>query len=308
MIIKVPYTCPCCGYTTPRKDDMRYHLYRKRLCPQTQMILELTEEIKTFILANRIYRMPVAPIVTNIQTINNYNQVTNFINQMDIMEKVDVILEHKGIAPKDVMAKMESDLQVESSIISGNREGFHLDEFSELIKRLCTSDDLSEISIVYTVKTDQLHIFDNKTWTSMQLKDGTRRVIQIFNENFLGEYERYLIKQRDVAGARQRQFLMEKLLKLYSLLVAFELEPYVLGKIDDDILDNNSSSHECEDMYMKIFRRAEKELVLSEKNKLVKHMNDVVKGSSKAIGLQLNKAIIQILECDKGFAKEKLCK
>lgn len=53
---KPPYICYCCGYETPRKADMRIHLYKKKPCPKILNNIELTDEIKEFILANRIYK------------------------------------------------------------------------------------------------------------------------------------------------------------------------------------------------------------------------------------------------------------
>ena len=77
----VPYTCPRCEYKSPRKNDMRKHLNGKKGCPQIYKVLELTDAVKAYILANKIYRDPVAPIATNIQNINNYNQVINFVSE-----------------------------------------------------------------------------------------------------------------------------------------------------------------------------------------------------------------------------------
>jgi hypothetical protein len=53
---KRPYTCPCCGYTTTNKTDMRRHLYSNiKSCPKLLNDIELTDEIKDYILANRVY-------------------------------------------------------------------------------------------------------------------------------------------------------------------------------------------------------------------------------------------------------------
>ena len=50
------YLCPCCDYSTDRKSSMTLHLYNvKKPCPKTVSDLELTDEIKAYILANRVY-------------------------------------------------------------------------------------------------------------------------------------------------------------------------------------------------------------------------------------------------------------
>jgi hypothetical protein len=54
------YECVCCGYKTSLKTDMRRHLYTaKKNCPKTENIIELTDEIKEHILANRVYHIPI---------------------------------------------------------------------------------------------------------------------------------------------------------------------------------------------------------------------------------------------------------
>ncbi len=67
-----PYTCVSCGMTTHDRKDMRRHLYeRKTPCPMTLNPVELTDEIREYIMTNRVYRMPEpepAPII--YQTIN----------------------------------------------------------------------------------------------------------------------------------------------------------------------------------------------------------------------------------------------
>ncbi len=52
-----PYTCISCGHTTEYRNDMRRHFYkRKKQCPMTLTHVVLTDEIKEYILANRVYR------------------------------------------------------------------------------------------------------------------------------------------------------------------------------------------------------------------------------------------------------------
>jgi hypothetical protein len=61
---KDPYCCIRCGYTTPQKQDMRKHFKNlKKICPATINDIELTEEVKNYILDNRIYRIPKNSII-----------------------------------------------------------------------------------------------------------------------------------------------------------------------------------------------------------------------------------------------------
>lgn len=53
------YMCPRCGYCTPFKNDMRKHMYRKlKVCPAALKDIEMTDEIKGYVLDNRVYRVP----------------------------------------------------------------------------------------------------------------------------------------------------------------------------------------------------------------------------------------------------------
>jgi hypothetical protein len=55
----IPYTCIRCGFTSKDKYCIRRHLYdRIKDCPATENDIELTEEIKIYILNNRIYNIP----------------------------------------------------------------------------------------------------------------------------------------------------------------------------------------------------------------------------------------------------------
>ena len=55
----VDYKCPRCNFQTKKKTDMYRHLYdRKVVCPGIMSAIELSDEVKKYILANRIYREP----------------------------------------------------------------------------------------------------------------------------------------------------------------------------------------------------------------------------------------------------------
>ena len=55
---KPPYECPKCDYTTTKKQDMRKHFYGlKKPCPALRNDIELTDEIKQYVLTNRVYKV-----------------------------------------------------------------------------------------------------------------------------------------------------------------------------------------------------------------------------------------------------------
>ncbi len=78
-ISKQPYTCPRCGYCTTQKRDMRKHLLTlKKICPATENNIELTMEIKEYLLENRIYFIPKQTKQTKeLKIINNDDLLIN---------------------------------------------------------------------------------------------------------------------------------------------------------------------------------------------------------------------------------------
>lgn len=269
------------------------------------MVVELTDEVKEFILKNRIYKPPVSPIASNITQINKYNQVNNYVNQLNIKEKAEAVLEHRGIPPLCVFKKIEGELKREHKFMERKGIDFYLDDlesFANIVERVCMCKTLSEISVLYTPKTDQLHIFCDKSWNSMPIKDGTVRVMSLLNDNFFYHYERYLILQmmhHDASNPIRKTIIMEKLGKLYNILATFDLLPLV----NEDATshnDSNSTTYVEVEEYKKVARNLDRK----EKAIIFNRMVETVKKCNKTILCQLNNAVIEILECDPNFVKK----
>lgn len=63
-----PYCCPRCNYQTPKKTYMDKHFYQtKKTCPGHMNNIELTEDIKQFILTNRIYKFTTDPVLQSLK-------------------------------------------------------------------------------------------------------------------------------------------------------------------------------------------------------------------------------------------------
>lgn len=59
MTKKLNYRCPRCGYETSRKSSMQTHFYKvKKECPAIVNDIEITNEIKDYVIRNRIYKIP----------------------------------------------------------------------------------------------------------------------------------------------------------------------------------------------------------------------------------------------------------
>jgi hypothetical protein len=68
------FTCYRCGHQTKGKNDMRKHLYnRKNDCPALSLVndIELTNNIKEYILKNKVYHVPKNINNSKPEIINN---------------------------------------------------------------------------------------------------------------------------------------------------------------------------------------------------------------------------------------------
>jgi hypothetical protein len=52
------YTCPRCGYDTLERNNMRKHFYKRNKICCIKNDIELTDDIKEYVLNNRIYKIP----------------------------------------------------------------------------------------------------------------------------------------------------------------------------------------------------------------------------------------------------------
>lgn len=80
MTRKQNYTCPRCGYDTNRKSSMHTHLFKViKPCPTTADDIELTNDVKEYIIMNRKYRPPKVTKQTkkHLKTIQQYHEENN---------------------------------------------------------------------------------------------------------------------------------------------------------------------------------------------------------------------------------------
>jgi hypothetical protein len=54
----IPYVCIRCGYTTILKGNIKKHFNRNNICPAIENNIDLTDDIKNYILINRSYKIP----------------------------------------------------------------------------------------------------------------------------------------------------------------------------------------------------------------------------------------------------------
>jgi hypothetical protein len=303
--------------TTHDRKDMRRHLYgRKKPCPMSVNPVELTDEIRDYILQNRVYHIPKddtpspAPQTIN-QTINNYNTVNNVIAGMELQEKLMQYMEFTKSKTEDVYASIERKLARRALGWKEDRRGqmwLSPDDIMEVIDDVtCISDDrLEDMNIIYDSKYDKLKLYDSGGWRNMLVKTGCKMVLQYVQECMLDAYESYLAKRMHAADAapQQKQQYREALTSYYKFLACFDIEPYAKDRSDEDIIEgagDESSSHAVSDELMELYRSTAAALVSSEQAAMRKEVIGVFKRNGKRNIDDLNRKLAQLFKMDEEF-------
>lgn len=319
-----PYTCPRCGYTVSRKDCMKQHLFSlKKPCQAIKHDIELTDEIKTMVLTNRKYHIPkdLQSIVNT--TINNYNQINNFISNMDTIEKLTRYLEYKKIdicdfedRVDDAYHKNVRKLENDSYKMQFKLKLSDLFEIVDAVSKLCNG--LEDFNIMYDEKLNKLKIFSFGEWRSLLLDSGVKEMIETIQKCYLDTYECYLIRKLHNVGidisVLDKTILLEHLSDYYKFLSCFDVTPYVDGKNDYQILYNTEDERyhtivTCNDIDNFSLNDKYNSLYISIKNKnttadttrMRRDVKDIIKRNTKFNLLELNKKMVELFQMDEQF-------
>lgn len=316
MNTKKPYTCPRCSYTTKLKGDIKRHLYKLiKTCPATENNIELTDEIKLFILENRIYHLPKEKKEpTFIQNIQYNNTMTNYIKNMDSVDKIGKYLEYNNSETKcfeeyigDLFNNLIDNLK-ENKFKCGTydiNEDRQLEIISDVSK--LRSGKLENMNVFYDEKTKELNI-NNGCWDSFVVDKGVKELIYMLQNTLLDHYEQYLIKQYHIfeVNERTKQKVREDIERHFKFIGCFELEPFIKGKDDCDILGEEHGDfgkYTIEDKYIPIYNNIVDNMKRYEINKMKKNILDILKSNTKKNIKELNKKIVELMNIDEEFKK-----
>jgi hypothetical protein len=310
VMVTTPYTCPRCGHETPAKTKMRTHFARKNLCPGLiNASLQLTDEIKQHVLANRIYVEKKQTDVMRHITIQNQQltQINNYFGKLDLSEKVELL----NIRPKQCSDKVISLIKHETSIHNKDLPGLVVEDkdVEDMVVKMCRSqeDDLSDLSVLVDAKNNHVMIYEGETWEEFDMHAGARQILMHIHENFMCEHERYLLRCRNKShDLRERQDIKEQILKYYKLVAAFDFEPYCFNKSDDDIYDDGSRQHSCEDEFYPKFVKIKETMTVGEKRGWIKLIVSTVKMNSRMTNMMLNKKLYELSQTDDPLFKQRL--
>lgn len=236
-----PYQCYRCGHSTKNKTGMNYHLFlRQKACPPTLHNIDLTDEIRTVILRDRIYCPPSTPLsivasspaspATPAQIHNNYhlNQLiqinyhhsahialANNIKRIDPLIKLNRFLEYKNEELKGVDDGIEEyfedtvteldDLDYITNNIT-RRQPYTLspDDLLDALHQYSRidKDRLSHMNIIMNKKDDRLYLYNEGRWQECLTNIGLMTLIKSLVVYYLSSYEMYLIRGLERRGDR----------------------------------------------------------------------------------------------------------
>ncbi len=307
MIPKEDFTCPRCDYKTHHKATMRNHLYKRQSpCPATKNDLELTDSIKEYILANKIYkvRKQKTPQQINIQNIINNNQINNFVTKMDTFQKLGAYLEQTQttIIPLEdqIEDKYEHNLLKCEDISTQLRE-FSLNncEILKILDTLTTSSSVDTLNVVYDKTPNKLSIYDGE-WETHVFEHGVKELLEKIQLFYLDSYEELLLdKIAEDPNYIEKQRAQELLKEYYTFLVSFEIKPFLTRGTTDKMIDYN-------EQYYNFYSKTRDNVKFTEVKELKRSVYNMIKTNCIASITELNKRMMDIICTDEAFKNKVL--
>ena len=331
-----PYTCIRCGYETKYKKDMNRHLYMKKTdCHSIVNVIVLTEDIKRDILKNRIHHI-IDPNKIQNQTINNYTVINNFIANQDTMKKLTHYVDYKDIEPIDFESKVENTYEDNVRMLENDeyKGGFQLkshdlyDIANQLTKPQSIENDsfFESLNIFLDNHKNRIMVYegDREKWKEHMLEPGMSYLVDKMAGSYLEAYECYLIRKILFFESRSRFIdqttYMQCIIDYYRFIASFDVEPYVKGKYDNQVLYNREDDEydkvpkKSDDTAFEIVRRFQKmynkikEDTKPEQKQNRKMMVDILKANSKECMKELNRKVVELFHMDQQFKDQFMIK
>lgn len=316
--MKPPYTCIRCNYETRDRSFMRKHFNNKKPCPAVNCNIELTDEIKTCILDNRIYQTPKPSECNKIinNTINYHNTMNNFIANMDVIEKITKYVAYTKVPhigfEDNIRNKYEDEaeylrnpknLPVQAVAMKQDDLLMIIDSVTKTSKELHNNVD---INFLYDNIAKKLRIYQDGEWNDKFIANGVKELIQCIQQTYLNDYEMYLIKKyyNPSTHFATKSTIIDCIQDYYKFLAAFEREPYVKGKNDRVLIDRgNPYDYDVEEYFMKLYR---KPIPNTEVRKIQKDVLEIIKGNTKRNIEEFNKKVLSLIHMDDTFKENML--
>jgi hypothetical protein len=310
---KIPWQCPCCGYSTFRKDHMKLHLYKSKPCPKALADVEFTEEVKQYILTNKVYRAKTSNQTpgqsSSQQTINNINFVNNFTNNIKIIDKLETYTEFRDIETKGLDDMLEDKYKTIIRRMDRDKPGimYHQQDFKKVIDEVSTISDVEHFNMFIDPVNDKLNIYKVQEWESHLFDEGISIVIGTIQDYLYNNYEKYLIRKiKNDSSLFARQEAKELLTEYYKFIKCFNLDPYVKYNDDSDIFGTNIETNEVKYEFIDFYNKLEVPLSFSKNIK--KEITNIIKKNSRYNVCELNKLVASLIHIDKEFETKLITK
>lgn len=308
------YTCVRCGYQTDRKSNINYHLYKtKRQCPATKNDIELTNEIKDYILANRIFKIPKKEEPKNIiNNIQNNNTINNFIANMDIIEKINKYIEFHDIDLSNYSDSIENGLRDKCRLLENKKNDIQIDtnDFFDIVDQVSSlaRHNVEDFNIIFDEKYNKLKLYDDGAWNEAIITSGIKTFLNKIQEFYWDNYEFYLIRKIELGNnLLNKNKSRELIIEYYKFIGCFDIEPYSKINSDSEILydDNSNGSKEISDKYYNLYIKTRDSIQKSYINNTKKQILDIIKKNSQRNINELNKKVTSLFHMEEDF-KNKL--
>lgn len=318
---------------------MRGHLFEtKKPCPASRMDIVLTDEIKQYILDNRVYHppKPASPppepqqVTNNHQTINqvinNFNTMNNFVAQLDPIDKLTKLMKHNNcelitldynIQEKycNKRESIEEAKSYNSTIAFKHHDLLEIiDEVSKLV-----NGHLEELNVIYDNKTNKLKLYGLEglaDWEEVLVAKGINKIIELTKTYYLDAYECYLIRrlQDPDETAFNKQKCREQLNVYYKFIGCFDIDPYVkdhldyeiLYDLDDDRYDIDNGNRLMEEEYYPMYVNIRDKTPKRDINNTRKDVIEIIKRNTKRNIDELNKKVVELFQMDEAFKNNML--
>jgi hypothetical protein len=323
-----PYVCVACGYETRHKPSMRRHLYSRKPCPKVMNDIVLADEIKEYILENRVYHIKkqYQPQKVVNQTINNIHTVNNFVAGLDTLDKLcnytrylNTPIMNMPLTIKDKLHESIKCLECDEHERTQSSICLEKEDLMNIIRDVSRSvKELQDFNIIYDTKYDEILIFEDDEWQHYSVQTGLEMMFYHIQECLLNAYEVFLIRKMDstITKHQDRARCRELLTEYYKFLAAFNIDPYVRGKNDfvlkypsnDEkhhiyVSPNDPSRYQIEERCMKVYRTCREEMKDVERNAFKKSILGILKLNTLKNIKELDKKVSALFTMDEDFKK-----
>jgi len=315
---------------------MRTHFHKvQKVCPGSVKDIELTEEIKEHVLNNRVFHIPVDPSKVTNNVINNYNTMNNFVANMDAVEKIMHLASYKQLELVDFETKVEEEYQRNVKRLEKDsfKYGFTLkhqdfmqiiDTLTKVIRGNQRDEFIEQLSFIYDSKRKRIRVYNSSDkWEEVLVTTGLAYLVNTISGYYLEAYEIYLIRKicSNKSSITEVTFLQKCIEDYYRFISCFDVDPYVKGKHDAQVLynkddpqydeepaDGDVSAHQIVDRFNKLYYTIYDDLTNAQKKTVHKEVLDIIKSNSENSVAEIDKDIIGLINIDEDFKKELMDK